>query len=215
MKILIIAGTNFELYYLSSVASLLKSRDESLDFNLLLRHIYDKNLTPEIKKLYSKIDLFEIPPLTFPISKNPLKTISNFFENISLYLKFRNYIKRNIPNNIDIICISCFREFVANVLCKIVPKNVRLVALRMADQKVEESTPFKKKSFFSFLLNIKNFLLGYSIMEYKWRTDTNNWLVSKNFIKYPYHRTISITDHNIGKENSSYRLPPPSLYFWN
>lgn len=209
-----VAGTIFELYYLSSVVSLLKAKDKSLEFRLFLRDILEKNITPEIKSLYTKIDFFEMFGIIFPISKNPIKTIYNFFENFYQYLKFKIYIKKNL-SDIDIVCISGFKEFFANILCKVASKNIRLVVLRLANQRLEEKTDYIRRPILSFVLNIKNFLFGYSLMNYKFRTDLKNKLVTTNFVRYPYNRTISITDYNIGKDGQNYRLPPPFIVLKN
>lgn len=209
MKILNIVSTPFELYYLSSVASLLLERDKNLKIELLIRKELKDKITPEIRRLYSEIKLAEFPTLSFPLDKNPIKTIFNFFDNLYHTLKFRNYLKK-INFDIDVICISSFREFFANVLCREVSKNTRLVALRMATQKLEELGNFKKRPLLSFLLNIKNFFFGYSLMDYKFWVASEG-KIEKNFIKYPYHRTISITDYNIKRESDSWRLPAPFI----
>jgi len=203
-----IAGTNFELYYLSAVVALLKRKDNSFDFKLMLRRNFKDNITPEIRSLYSKIDLFEIPALTPPLSKNPLKMVYNIFENLFQYLIYRRDLKKHF-SEINIVCIAGFREFFASVLCRLAPKKVRVIAIRLANQKMENTKNYKERPLFSFLLNIKNRLLGYSAMDYHWRIDLKNELVTKKFIKYPYHRTILITDYNIGSRDSEYRLPPP------
>ena len=219
MKILIVAGSNFELYYLSSIVYLLKEKDRSLEFKLLVPSTVQNNITPEIKNIYSEIDSFLIPALTPKISKDPIKMIRNIFDNFYQYWKFRKDLKMILPT-VDVVCIACIKEFFANVLCKLVPENVRLVAIRTANQKIDETAVYQKRPILSFLLNIKSFLFGYSVMEYKWRagikfnikkllSNIDNELIAKNFLKYPYHRTVSITDYDLGKDGSNYRLAPP------
>ncbi len=221
MKILILAGSNFELYYLSSVACLLKSKDRVLEFKLFLPCSLKDNITPEIKSLYSSIDLLEIPAITPKITKNPIEMIHNLFDNFHQYWKFRKYVKKILPD-IDIVCIAGIKEFFANVLCKLAKENISLVAIRTANERIEETQNFQKRPILSSLLNIKNFLFGYSVMEYKWRaglkfnfkrifSNIDNDLIAKKFVKYPYHRTISITDYDIGKKDSGFRLPPPFI----
>lgn len=208
MKILIVVGTNFELYYLSSVVHLLKTKDGQLEFRLLLPCIFKDNLTPEIRNLYSQIDLFKMPANSFPIDKNPIKTFQNIIDNFKDLWTFRKQMKKTLFD-VDIVCLSGYKEFFANVLYRVAPENVRLVVLRMANQKSEKPAYYQRRPILSFLLNIKNFLFGYSTMRYKWSSDSKNFLITKNFVKYPYHRTISMTDFNFGKDGSDYRLPSP------
>ncbi|TSC75470.1 MAG: hypothetical protein G01um101430_312 [Parcubacteria group bacterium Gr01-1014_30] len=208
MKILFVAGTNFELYYLSSVVYLLRSYDKSLEFKLFLRRNFANNITPEVRSLYSEIELFQIPALTPPLTWNPAKMLYNIFENFYDYLVYRNQMKENL-SKVEIACICGIKEFFANVLAKHAPKNLRIVALRLANQRLEETKEFRKRPFLSFLLNIKNRIFGYSPVEYKWSFKGGLDPLTKNFVSYPYHRTISITDHNIGREDSFFRLPPP------
>lgn len=210
MNIIMIAGTNLELYLFSSIACLLKEEEKSFQCKLLLPHVFAKSITPEIRGLYSEIELFEIPSLTPPVSKNPLRMLQNIFDNFRQCLTYRSYIKQTI-SDADVVCISGFREFFANVMCRQAPKRSRLVALRPANQKVEETAPFVRRPLLSFILNIKNFLFGYSVMDYKWMKGVANRLLAKNYVKYPYHRTILITDHDVGKQDSWYRLPPPFI----
>lgn len=191
MKILVVAAANFDLYYLSSVAYLLKTKDNSLEFRLLLRRLFESNLTPEIRSLYSKIDFFELPAITPPLSKNPIKMTRNVLRDFSNYLKFRSYLKKNLPD-IDTVFIYAFKEFFANILCRLAPKNIRLVVLKLADQKLKE-TDYLRRPILSWLLNVKNFLFGYSVMDYRFRIDSKNDLAFKDFVKYPYHKTIDIT----------------------
>jgi len=195
MRILNVVNTPFELYYLSAVSYLLLERDRNLEIELLINKSIGSKITPEIRNLYSDIKSTQFPAL----AKNHYQT-----------LKFRQYLREFNFNNIDILCISSFREFFANMLCKWAPQNIRLIALRMADQKLEELGNLKRNPVFSFFLNIKNFFFCYSLMDYKFRTDAKAQL-EKNFIKYPYHRTISITDDNIGRRNNDWRLPPPFI----
>ena len=206
-KILFIAGTNFELYYLSSVAHLLKRKDPSIQCQLLVRDVFEPNIAPELKNLYTSIQPFKIPTLTFPVSKDPIQTIKNFKKNMEDLSFFRKFI-RKVLTNVDIVCISCFREFFANVMAKVAPKPVKLVALRLADEKVEDMK-WQKKPFLSFILNIKNFFFGYSPMDYKWSTEQKWYLVTKNYRKNPYSCTIAITDNDLGEKKNLTRILPP------
>lgn len=221
MRILIVAGTNLELYYLSSVVCLLKAKDNLLEFSLFLPRTLENNITPEVITLYSKMDLFDMPALTPKISKNPVKMLYNFFDNLRQYWIFKKDVKKNL-SGIDMVLICGIKEFFANVLCKLSPKNVRLVALRTANERIEKTADYQRRPILSFFLNIKNFLFGYSIMEYKWRaglkfsfkrilSNVDNDLIAKKFVKYPYRRTISIADYDIGKNGSNFRLPPPFI----
>lgn len=210
MKILVIPGTNLELYCLSSVVCLLRAMDKSLEFELFQPYSLKDKTTPEIRNLYSKIELFKIPANSPKISKNPIKMAKNIYDNLRELFAYQRQIKRVLAD-IDIVCISGIKELFANVLCRLAPKNVRLVALRRANQKLEQPTVFQKRPVLSFFLNVKNFLFGYSMMKYKWSSDSRNPLITKNFVKYPYHRTISMTDYDIGKDGPNYRLPSPLI----
>lgn len=210
MKILFIAGTNFELYITSSMAYLLRQKDPRIECTLLLRDVYQKNMTPEIERLYGEIQLFKIPSLTFVLSKNPVRLLRNIFENLYQTFYFKRFIARTL-SHVDVVCVGGFREFFANVMCRNSPSSVRLVAFRLADQKLDEEIRFRTRPLLSFLLNIKNILFGYSSLEYKWNADGRLELVSKNYRKYPYHATISLTDHDIGRRDSFFRLPPPFI----
>lgn len=194
---------------MSSVVHLLKHGDSSLECSLLIRSNFMKNVTPELSSLYARVDTFEIPTLTFQVSKNPIITLKNVISNIKDTFQFKKFI-RDFIRGVDIICISCFREYFANIMAKEAKGRAKLVALRMADQQLDENIEHKRRPILSFLLNIKNFLFGYSVMDYKWSRDKKNLLLSKNYVKYPYHRTISITDYDIGeKGRQNYRLPAP------
>jgi len=208
MKILMIAVTNFDLYYISSVAYLLKRKDKDLKIKLLLRYTFEESLTSELKALYSEVELFEVPTLTFaPRSKSKLKAFVNYF-NFYQPLRFKRWIKK-ILADVDIICICPFREFFANILCKAAPKDIHLVALRVGNQQYEIKTKYIRKPLTAHFLNVKNFLFGYSTIDYKWRADSKKDLLSKNFKRNPYHRIISITDHNFYHNGIDYHLPPP------
>jgi hypothetical protein len=212
MKILFIVNTQFELYYLSSVAYLLKSKERDLKAELLIRREIEEKITPEIQSLYSKINTFEVPKNFPKLNRDLIKTTLNFWDNIRQSIQFKNYLK-NFDFDIDIICISSFREYFANILTKHVPSRVRLVALRMADS-TDELLSQKTTNIFNSLkalyLNIKNFIFGHSLMEYRWNKDTGAMILN-NFVHNPYHRTILITDHDFGKESINYRLPPPFI----
>jgi hypothetical protein len=54
-------------------------------------------------------------------------------------------------------------------------------------------------------------MFGYSPMEYKFKLQGGLDPLVKNFVRYPYHRTISITDYDIGSEGTNSRLPPPFM----
>lgn len=212
MKILNVVNTTFELYYLSAVACLLLKKNKNIQMKLLIRLGIQDKITPEIQSIYSKIYTFEFPQNFPKRDKNLAKTIFNFFDNLCQSIKFRNYLK-NFDFDIDIICISSFREYFANILCKHAPSSIRLVALRMADTVdeflVEKTTNIKDLAK-SLFLNIKNLFLGYSLMRYRWNRDTGAMILN-NFVKYPYYRTIFITDHDFDKRESNYRLPPPFI----
>lgn len=208
-KILNIVNTPFELYYLSSVAYLLKEREPRLKFNLWIRKEHQNKISPEIADLYSEIRALDFPNLTFPLSKNPIKLVLNAFKNLKKTLEFQKFLKSYSWSE-KIINISSFREFFANMICKNAPSRIRLIALRMANQGLEELKNYKKRPILSFILNIKNFFFGYSLMEYKFRTDVK-MAAEKKFIKYPYHRTILITDHDYRKEGKNWRLPSPFI----
>ncbi|MFH1547350.1 MAG: hypothetical protein ABIC57_02585 [bacterium] len=209
MKILVAPGTNLELYYLSSVVILLSSKDKSIQFKLLAPNFV--KVAPELKNLYSEIEVFHIPSNSPKISKNPIKMAKNIYDNMKDLFVYQKQIKRVLAD-MDIVCIAGVKEFFANVICRIVRDsypNIRLVAVQMANQKLEEPTDYERRPILSFLLNIKNFLFGYSTMKYKWSSDSRNRLITKNFVKYPYCRKIFATDHDIRRDDSSYRLPPP------
>jgi len=211
MKILFIANTPFELYYLSSVACLLKVQDKNLKASLLIRQEINNILTPEIRGIYSNIEVKSFPTLTPAFSKNPVKIVYNLFENFRQTFQFRSYLKKH-NFDYDVICISSSREFFANMMWRHVPRKIRLVAFRMATQKVESEMKFRKRPVLSFIFNLKNFIFCYSRMEYKFRLDWNN-VAEKNFINYPYQCTILITDWDIGPNHDKtiYRLPPPFI----
>lgn len=206
-KILMIANTPFELYYLSSVACLLKEKNPKLKIKLWIRKSHREAVTPELASLYSKIEAIDFPTLTFPLSKNPALLFKSFLKNLFQTLKFRKFLK-DYPWDIELICVSSFREFFSNMLCKYRPKNIKLIAFRMANQGIEKLRIFQKRPILSFFLNLKNFFFGYSLMNYKFRTDVPE-AAEKSFKKNPYFRTVSITDHHFKKENKNWRLPPP------
>jgi len=211
MKILNIANTTFELYFLSAVACLLLKKDKNIQIKLLIRSGLQDKIIPEIKSIYPEIEVVDFPR-DFPKRNTILaKIILHFFDNIYQGIKFKNYLKK-FNFNIDIICISSFREYFANILCKHVPSNVRLVALRFADivnQPSEKPTNIKN-SVKNLFLNLNNLFFGYSLMDYRWDKETGD-LVVNHFVKNPYHRTIFMADHGFRQENTNYRLPSPFM----
>lgn len=212
MKILNVVNTTFELYFLSAVAYLLLKKDKNIQIKLLIRSGIKDKITPEIRSIYLKIEVVDFPQNFPKIDKNLIKIILNLFDNLYQSIKFRNYL-RKFNFDFDIICISSFREYFANILCKYVPPSIKLVALRMADTTdvlLNEKVRDIKNSIKALFLNIKNLLFGYSLMRYRWNRDTGAMILN-NFVRYPYHRTIFITDYDFGQRDSNYRLPPPFI----
>lgn len=196
MQILNVVNTVFELYYLSSVGYLLQRAQPGIRLRLLITPQTATKLNPELASLYSDVQTVDFPA----ISGLPLKDVRN-----SLY--FRRQL-RKLDLNADIICISSFREYFANILCRYLEGRTRLVALRMANQENERLCQVKKP-LRSLYLNFFNYRFGASTMEYRWHSETA-FSYTYWFRRDPYQRTISISDWGHGQSGENqFRLPPP------
>lgn len=190
-------NTIFELYYLSSVGHLLKRTDSNLDLKLLTNPKVLSLVNTDISRLYSNIEVVEFPR----ISRSLIKT----------YTDSQEFIKkvRDIDLSADVLCISSFAEYFANILCKLLHNEMRLIAFRMANYESETICNVKKPLRASYY-NLFNRTFGISAMEYRWHPDTvhTSYLWYKN---NPYERTVYISDWGIGQNNAEFRLPPPFM----
>lgn len=197
MRVLLVVNTIFELYYLSSVGHLLKRADSNLDLKLLTNPKIFTRLNSDIKRLFSNIEVVEYPR----ISRSPKRS----YTNSQVFIKK----VRDIDLSADVLCISSFREYFANILCNLLKKEMRLVAFRMADHECENLCDVKKP-LRSLYYNLFNRTFGISAMEYRWHKDTAH-TSSLWYKQNPYDRTICISDWGMGQNNGEFRLPPPFL----
>ena len=196
MQILNVVKTVFELYYLSSVGYLLQRAQPGISLRLLITPETATKLNPELASLYSDVQAVDLPL----IRGRPLRDIAKS-------LHFRRQLRR-LDLSADIICISSFREYYANIICRYLGGRTRLVALRMANQEIERLCQVKQ-SLRSMYLNFFNYLFGASTMEYRGESKTPV-TITYWFRRDPYQRTISISDWRHGQNGEKqFRLPPP------
>ena len=195
-QVLNVVNTVFELYYLSSVGYLLQRAEPGVSLRLLTRPEVAVKLNPELSALYTTVQTINFPS----ISGQPLKDMANS-------LRFRRQLER-INLSPEIVCISSFREYFSNILCRYMRGCPRLVALRMADEETD-LTCHIKKPLRSLYPNLFNCLFGASTMEYRWHSKTA-FTYAYWFKRNPYHQTISISDWGHGQDGEKlFRLPPP------
>ena len=195
MRILFIANTVFELYYLSAVAHLLREAQPDVSLRLLVRPRTAPALNAELSGLYSDIQELEITYL----SGRPDWDIINS-------LRFRRRLA-SLDLDADIVCISSFREYFANILCRYVPADTRMVAFRMCDHFPDEETYMKRRAR-SMYNNLFNWVFGASTMEYRWLAE-DSMFGSKWYVHNLYSRTICISDWGSPNDRDHMRLPPP------
>jgi len=199
MNILNVAYTPFELYYVSSVGYLLTLANPNVKLHLLTRPAVAKKMSPKLAELYTNI-------ITADLLRRPSPQLRDAYKSISWSIKFIQRL-RELDFHTDIVCISAFREYFANILCRYLPGNPRLVAVRMSDQDIDQLPP-EKRPLLSLYLNMFNRIFGASTLEYRWSADTTfnyaHW-----FRNNPYDRTIYISDWGHGQEGPEFRLSPP------
>lgn len=197
VRILSIVNTAFELYYLSAVAVLLKYKRKNIKIDLLIKPAIKNKISPELKKIYRNIRFISFPTYTYS------------FQGIKKILVYKKKIKK-IVKPYDIICISSFREFFANILCRQVSSKTRLIALTNVDP--FDDKEFTEKKPFKFIsMNLFNFIFGYSTFKYRWLPNSDD-VYYKFFNRCPYQKSIFFTDSKIGIKMGNpilYGLPPP------
>lgn len=206
MQILNVVNTVFELYYLSSVGYLLQCAQPNVRLRLLTTPRIAARLNPEMNSLYSDVQIMNFPYISQSMG---LRTIHRRLRyDITNSLEFRRQLDQ-LDLNADIICISSFREYFANILCRYIGSGPRIIALRMADHECDRLCQVRKP-FHSLYLNLLNRLFGVSTMEYRWHKNTaltHAYWYTQN----PYHRTIYISDSGYAQSSSEFRLPPPFI----
>jgi len=205
MRILNVVNTVFELYYLSSVGYLLKHARPDVSLRLLTTPRVAAKLNQELKSLYSDIQIVEFPDgpggsvLRRLVLGRPMLDIGR----TSRFL--RQLGKLDLCA--DIVCISSFRTYFANIMCRYLPGSTRLVALRMCDHECSSLCQVKAP-LRSTYFNLFNRLFGASTMEYRWHSNTA-FTSACWYTHDPYHRTICISDWGHGQTGSEFRLPAP------
>ena len=195
MRILFIVNTVFELYYLSAVAHLLKEARPDVFMRLVVRPRTAPALNAELSSLYSDIQELEITYL----SGRPDWDFINS-------LRFRRRLAA-LDLDADIVCISSFREYFANILCRHLPADTRMVAFRMCDHFPDDGT-YVKRPLRSMYNNLFNRVFGASTMEYRWLV-ADSMFGSKWPVHDLYSRTICVSDWGGPNDLDHIRLPPP------
>jgi len=199
MQILNIVNTTFELYYLSAVGYLLKLAHPETGLRLLATQKTISKLNPDLASLYDDIQLFK--PVQMTVRRPWVDLIGT--------LRFRRQIE-HLDLHADIICISSFREYFANILCRQLGNNSRIVAFRMCDYECDNLSQ-KKNRLYQAYLNAFNSQFGFSTMEYRFHSDPATMAATSWYRHSPYHRTICISDWKNGQDGSRFRLPPPFI----
>ena len=202
MKILNIAATSFELYYLSSIALLLRKKNQNISFDLLIDTKLIKNIiiSDEIKKIYSRVYEVYLPGLT-PSTKK-------IFSNIKRGWNFKKFLEK-FDLRYDALFINSYNEFFSNIIYKHLPKTVKLIICTTYKSKeIQLISKIKWPLLLSFLLCEK--IYGYSLTEYHWSLDKKR-IIHKKIKKYPKHTLIFISDHPIDDilPQNTIVLPPP------
>ena len=197
MRILNVVNTVFELYYLSSAGYLLKLCMPDTKLRLLVTPLVAAKLSHELKSLYSDIQVTEFPR----ISGKPAQDIA---KGLRFYRRLRQ-----LNFDVDIICISSWREYFANILCRYLANGPRLVALRMCDHRCDYLCCARKPLRAAYN-NVLNRLFGASTMEYRWHKATA-LTESRLYTRNPFYRTICISDWGHKQAGSEFRLPPPFI----
>ena len=197
MRVLNVVDTVFELYYLSSVGYLLQHARPDVSLRLAATPRAAAKLNQELESLYSDIQIFECSGISFRPARDIVTSLRCWRKLGQLDLRA------------DIVCISSFCEYFANILCRHLCGGPRLVALRMCNYDVQRLYQ-TKKTLLSFYLNAFNRLFGASTLEYRWSSNTT-LNVAYWFKHNPYHRTICISDWGYGQNGSEFRLPPPFI----
>ena len=195
MRILFIANTVFELYYLSAVAYLLREAQPDIRLSLLVRPRTTLALNPQLASLYADVQELEIVYLSGRADWDILNTV-----------RFR-YRLDQLDLRADIVCISSFREYFANVLTRRLASQTRLVALRMCDHGVDDHYDGRRPLLEAYY-NLFNRIFGMSSMEYRWDPDEQGFS-TKWYRRDFYHRTICISDWGHQREGKTFRLPAP------
>lgn len=203
MRVLFVANTPFELYYLSSVGYLLRRARSDTHLRLLMSPNIERLLNPELASLYQDVQVSYFPGNPRAASWHAL--LRRLPYDVISSLAFLRQLKK-LDLGADVICISSFREYFANILCRHPGNGPHLVALRMADE--SDHLCQVEKPFHAVFYNLLNRLFGISTMEYRWHPDTA-YTTSRWYRNYPYQRTIYISDWGHGQNGTEYRLPPP------
>lgn len=196
MRVLNVVNTTFELYYLSSVGYLLSRARPSVSLGLLTGPKLVQKLNSELASLYSDVQVVGFPTVSGRLHRDVARS-----------LNFRRQLGQ-LNLQADVVCISSFREYFANIVCRNLDSGPRLVALRMCDHECERLCRVREPRHAAYL-NLLNVLFGASTMRYRWHPDAAHAFQSKTYNRNPYHRTICISDWGHGQTRNEYRLPPP------
>ena len=195
MRFLFVVNTVFELYYLSAVAYLLREARPDITIRLLVRPRTVPALNAELAGLYSDIQELEI---TY-ISGRPDWDLINS-------VRFGRRLSA-LDLSADIVCISSFREYFANILARHLPRDTRMVAFRMCDH-IQAGQGYKRRPLWTMYRNIFNRAFGRSAMDYRWIRQEDLFGL-KWYARDFYHRTICISDWGTETNGDHIRLPPP------
>ena len=195
MRILFIVNTVFELYYLSAVANLLREAQPDVSLRLVVRPRVRPALNTDLAGLYSDIQELEI---TF-LSGRPDWDVINS-------LRFRRRLA-SLDLDADVVCISSFREYFANILGRHLRAETRMVAFRMCDHFPDDGT-YMKRPLRAMYNNLFNRVFGASTMEYRWLAEEPLFAI-RWYVNNFYTRTICISDWGGPSDLDHMRLPPP------
>jgi len=212
-KILVVANTYFELFLLSSVVYLLSQNDKTNTFHLLIKPKIKSSLTPELKILYKEVYIQHFPfnPIfsdysILNIPKIFLKTAKIGLSSIA----FRNKLNNIKKEDFDVLLISSYREYFANILIDVLSEKTKKVVVRM-DNSVNNLNA-KKKGLASFIANTLNFIFGKSVMTFRWNEEYKGSYTC-DYVDMPYDMKCNIRDdiRTTQKSDSCILVPPPFI----
>lgn len=195
MKILNVVNTTYELYYVSAVGCLLKEMQPEITLRLLTRPHIARTLPVELKQLYADVQALHF-----------IEDNGRILDGVRKSLAFRRHLHW-LDLRADVVCISSFRQYFANMLCRQLKGQARLVALRHADHACDASCDLEKPNEARHF-NTINRIFGASTMEYRWHRDTAH-VCARWYRNDPYDRTICYSDWGHEVNGTDYRLPPP------
>ncbi|MDQ5893172.1 MAG: hypothetical protein QG640_183 [Patescibacteria group bacterium] len=202
VKTLVVANHIYEFFLLTSALKLLSlTPDQKFSMHLLVKPKVASKIPEDFKKLYEEIIVCDFPynPLFQAKDRTPKEMVRTlyyiFYKQFKDSIVFRKKIQSLKKHNFDLIVISSFREYFANIIMRHL-SPVPAIVLAIDNERMESGYR-RLRMMTSLVANIFNRIFGYSAMKYRWHNEYKNVMGSR-FTKSPYSKTLFIQNSSSG-----------------